>query len=487
MSDTAPGIVSVLGEFAADVAANGLPPRRRARAVGAVLDTLGVALLGSTQPVRRIVENTARLWGGRGDATAIGSAEPAAPVSAAFVNGTLAHCSDFDDTHLPSVLHPTSAVFPAAFAAGESLDVSGPALLDAVEVGTEVTVRLGMAGYREDLRDSVYFERGLHATSICGAVGAAVAAAMLLDGGAEQIAAAAGIAASMGSGILESNRTGGTVKQIHNGWAAHCGIAAAQLAASGLTASATVLEGRFGFLRAFCGPEVDGRVLTDGLGEFWHADAVHVKPYPCNHFTHCGIDAAIELRTRGVTPGEISELRLGVPEQVLRTIAQPASAKARPATGYAGAFSGPYTVAAAMIGGGGLGLGAADFTDEAVARPEVLALAAKVTVEADAECSAIFPHQFPARLTALLRDGRIEEAFRPANRGGPLRPLSDAELARKFTANAERVCAPNEAERIAEQVRALADGATVRSVGTLLRDPSVQLNWTGVSGSCVDD
>jgi 2-methylcitrate dehydratase PrpD len=175
------------------------------------------------------------------------------------------------------------------------------------------------------------------------------------------------------------------------------------------------------------------------------------------------------LRTRGVTPDQISELRLGIPAQALRTIAEPASEKARPATGYAGAFSGAYTVAAALFGGGGLGLGMRDFTDEAAARPEVLALAAKVSVEPDAECSAIFPHQFPARLTALLRDGRTEEAFRAANRGGPLQPLTDAELEQKFATNAETVCTPYEAERIARQVRAMAGGATARSVGTLLR------------------
>src|SRR5258708_7366373 len=38
-------------------------------------------------------------------------------------------------------------------------------------------------GYDEELRNSVLFERGLHATSICGAVGAAVAVAMLQGAG----------------------------------------------------------------------------------------------------------------------------------------------------------------------------------------------------------------------------------------------------------------------------------------------------------------
>src|SRR5260370_9310832 len=70
-------------------------------------------------------------------------------------------------------------------------------------------------GYDEELRNSVFFERGLHATSICGAVGAAVAVAMLQGQDEAGIASAAGIAASMGAGLLEANRTGGTRKPGH--------------------------------------------------------------------------------------------------------------------------------------------------------------------------------------------------------------------------------------------------------------------------------
>src|SRR5258706_15380979 len=68
-------------------------------------------------------------------------------------------------------------------------------------------------GYDEELRNSVFFERGLHATSICGAVGAAVAVAMLQGQDEAGIASAAGIAASMGAGLLEANRTGGDGKR----------------------------------------------------------------------------------------------------------------------------------------------------------------------------------------------------------------------------------------------------------------------------------
>src|SRR5512132_4422187 len=121
-------------------------------------------------------------------------------------------------------------------------------------------------GYDEELRNSVFFERGLHATSICGAVGAAVAVAMLQGQDEKGIAHAIGIAASMGAGLLEANRTGGTVKRMHCGWAAHSGVVAAELARAGLTGPPTVIEGRFGFLHAFCGDRADVAAVVDGLG-----------------------------------------------------------------------------------------------------------------------------------------------------------------------------------------------------------------------------
>jgi len=124
-------------------------------------------------------------------------------------------------------------------------------------------------GYDEELRNLVFFERGLHATSICGAVGAAVAVAMLQGQDEAGIASAAGIAASMGAGLLEANRTGGTVKWVHCGWAAHCGVAAADLARHGLTGPPTVLEGRFGFLQAFCGDRAHPYAVVRGLGTDW--------------------------------------------------------------------------------------------------------------------------------------------------------------------------------------------------------------------------
>ncbi|MCR6485084.1 MmgE/PrpD family protein [Amycolatopsis sp. OK19-0408] len=450
-------IVQQLAAFATSVRAKGLPPELRDDAARRVLDVLGNSLAATAEKPAAAVGALVREWGGAGRATAIGTGDRLPEPSAALVNGTLAHSLDFDDTHLPSVLHPSASVVPAALAVAESRGATGAQLLDAIGVGVEITVRLGMAGYDEELGNSVFFERGLHATAICGALGAAAATAMLSDVDAEGIADALGIAASMGSGLLEANRTGGTVKRVHCGWAAHAAVTAAGMARHGITGPPTVLEGRFGLLQAFCGDQSDVAAIVDGLGERWELPGIFFKPYPCNHFTHAGIDAARRLRERGVDPAEVEHLELGAPTAVLRTIGEPREAKIRPQSGYHAAFSGPYTVAAGLLGGGGLGVFHDDFTDEAAADPARLALAAKVDCVPDARCDEIFPHQFPAVLRVRLTDGRELEERVDANRGGPQNPLSADELATKFRLNAARVLPDDVSARITELTYGLAD------------------------------
>src|SRR5690606_8858182 len=161
---------------------------------------------------------------GRGQAHAVGLPEKLPAPLAAFVNGVLAHSLDYDDTHLPSVLHPSASVIPAALAVAEQTGADGRATIAAIASGLEVCVRIGMAGYDADAGNSIFFEHGQHATSIAGALGGAVSAALLYGLGADGVTHALGVAASMASGIIEANRTGGTVKRMHCGWAAQSGV-----------------------------------------------------------------------------------------------------------------------------------------------------------------------------------------------------------------------------------------------------------------------
>src|SRR5262249_35249138 len=92
--------------------------------------------------------------------------------------------------------------------------------------------------------------------------------------------------------------------------------------------------------------------------------------------------------------------------------------------------------------GSGLGLGIDDFTDELVRDATRRALMRRISVTSDPRCDAIFSQQAPAILSVTTKDGRrmVEEVL--INRGSPERPLSDKELAVKFSENCRGVLAP---------------------------------------------
>jgi 2-methylcitrate dehydratase PrpD len=323
-------------------------------------------------------------------------------------------------------------VVPAALAAAEHAGASGEQVVRAVAVGLEVAVRLGMAGYDEQLGNSVFFEHGQHATSITGAMGSAVAASMLY--GSDPVHAL-GLTASMASGVIEANRTGGTVKRLHCGLAAQAGVTAAQLVRRGFTGPPTVLEGRFGFFEAWLHGQFFPAAVTDGLGTEWSVPGIFFKPYPANHFTHTTVDAGRAFRERGVTPDQVASVVVGVAGSTARTIGEPIEVKRAPETGYQAQFSGPFAFAAGLLGGGGLGTGLDDYSDALAQDPDRRALMAKVDVVADDECNAIYPFQFPAVVTLTTTAGDVLVAKVLTNRGGPARPLTDDELATKFRDN----------------------------------------------------
>ncbi len=461
-------ILSQLGALAVGP----VPEAVRAGIPSRIIDIVGIAVRSSSLDTSQAAIGFAADQCSAPQATPIGGGRAMSAPEAAFVNGVLAHSLDYDDTHLPSILHPSATVVPASLAVAEWQGASGPALIDAVAAGLEVTVRLGMGGYDSRARQSVYFERGQHATSICGAVGSAAAAARLLGADADGIAHAMGIACSMSSGIIEANRAGGTVKRLHCGWAARAGVTAAQLAARGITGPPTAVEGRFGLFQAFLGDQADFEAVTADLGERWEAENIFYKPYPANHFTHTGIDAAIALRSKGVGPNDIATATLEVAPPTVRTIGEPIEAKRKPETGYHAQFSGPYTVAAGFFGGGGLGVGMADFTDELARDPVRRELMNRVNVVGDPQMMVIYPCQLPARLSVTTTSGHtlVEEML--ANRGGPDQPLSDDELATKFVDNTAGLVADSVASQIHDDLSGLAEAPSVAGLLAPLLDPN---------------
>ncbi|MBV9897557.1 MAG: MmgE/PrpD family protein [Chloroflexi bacterium] len=453
-------LAQTLADFAADLSFEHLPPEVIESVKLRFLDTIGICLasrhFGLADGVQQMVDS----WGGTTESDVVGGGKQCPAPNAALVNGTLAHSLDFDDTHLPSVLHPSASIVPAVLAMAQSTGRSGREALLAATAGIETTVRIGMAGYLPEA-GNVYFERGWHATSICGTLGAAVAGAKLLGLDAEGIANAVGIAASFGSGVIEGNRAGGTVKRVHCGWAAHAGLTAALLAHHGMSGPPTALEGRFGLFEAFLSGQFDPTPITR-IDQCWEIPGILFKPYPANHYTHAGIDAALAIRSQIDDVAQITRIELGAAASPLRTIGEPREEKIRPRSGYHAQFSGPFTVATALLGGGGLGVYFDDFTDAMARDPARLALAARVSTFVDAECDAAFPRAFSAVLRVQLKDGRVLEHRVMQNR-----VLTEDEVRQKFELNARLWLEPEATSRVTQAVLGLEHAERVDGVMAL--------------------
>ena len=311
------------------------------------------------------------------DATAIGAGRRLPAGLAAFVNGVLAHSLDYDDTHLPSILHPSASVVPGrARPPPRPTRRSGAELVPAVAVGLEVAVRLGMAGYDRSSGSNIWFDRGQHATSICGTIGSAAAAAKLMRPGLrrDRRRDGGGRVDGLGHHRGEPDRWHGQATPLRLGGPGRChcrgpdrpGPRRARRRSSRVGSDCC---GRSSVTERE--PEEVVRGLSDDpAANDWCVADIFYKPYPANHYTHCGIDAAIQLRDGGLRAEDVESAHLGVAGATVRTIGEPIDVKQAPDTGYQAQFSGPYTVAAALLGGGGLGLGLADFADELVVRPD---------------------------------------------------------------------------------------------------------------------
>jgi 2-methylcitrate dehydratase PrpD len=428
------------------------PEEARVRAGAAVLDTVGVAIAGSTEPAARIVRQIVAAES-PGDGTVLGTSLRASATGAALANGTAAHAHDFDDMCFVSLAHPSAPLVPAALAAAEQSRASGRALLDAYVVGFEIEGRLGRA------MNPRHYQRGWHCTSTLGSVGSAAACARLFGLDAGAAAHAIAIAASSASGLKENFGT--MVKPLHAGLAARNGVLAAMLAANGMTASPLAVDGPQGFLHAMDGERESLDDIAADLGSRWEIldTGVTVKLYPSCAGTHPTLDALLDLRRRErFTADDVEQVDIDV-DSITPTVL----IYDRPGNGLEAKFSLPFCAAAAIVFGQ---VGIATFEGAAFGDPGVAALMPRIAMHPAPALDGIAAPLTQARLTVRLRDGRTLTASANGARGYAERPASPDELAAKFLGCATLALSEDDAERLLD---ALKDVGTARDVHELLR------------------
>jgi 2-methylcitrate dehydratase PrpD len=400
VSDPNKSLATRLAAWAAGLSPNDLPPEVVIDVRLRLLDTLGTMLAARHTPMGRAVCSATAALGSGNAAQIVGTKNFNTSSLAALANGTLAHALDFDDTHNPSVMHPSAVSVPTALAMTQAGGLGGADLVMAIAIGNEIGCRLGLVA------PGAFHDVGQHPTSVLGTSAAAIVAGRLLGLDAEHLAWAIGISASQGSGVLEAYSDGTWSKTLHPGWAAHAGIVAATLAKFGFTGPPSGLDGRYGLFPAHIqqmADRLDYAAATKELGVRWHMLDAAFKLYPCAHSIHAFVEAALALRLQhDIVPDHIAEVVLEIPSAFVGQIAEPRGAKLTPSTTTHARASVLYAVAAVLAHGS---LGMADYTDEAIVRREVLALCRRIHHRVQTKGDG--PIRFSGSVAITTRDGRV--------------------------------------------------------------------------------
>ena len=436
-------VTQLLADFVAGSRWENIPGPVRHEGVRSLLNFVGCALGGCRDEAMSLGAKVLAPYFGPPQAGVIGRRERPDMLNAAFLNAVSANVLEYDDTHLPTVMHPAAPVAPGLLALAEQHPISGAALVHAFILGVEVECRVGRSVM------PAHYRRGWHITATCGIFGAAAAAGKLLGLDPRHMAWALGHAATQSAGLVES--LGSMSKSIGVGNAARNGLAAALFAEAGFTAADRAIEGRYGFAPV-TSDSVNLAAITDGLGESWEILANAYKPYPCGVVLFPVIDACLNLIARHApAPQRVARVTVrGHP--LLRERAD------RPAveTGREARVSIQHSVAAAFLHGAA---GLAQYEEACVADPAVRSLRAKVAVEEDAS----IPVE-SAIVTLYLDDGTsLAEQVRHG-RGTPGRLMSEDELDAKVRELAAAGAPDVDASSLVAAMRAIEGEADVARI-----------------------
>lgn len=400
-----------LAEFVHQCRWEAIPPALRHEARRSLVNFFAVSLAGCKDPTLVKATGVLNQFKGAGQATVIGAGFRADTLNAAALNAMSANVFDYDDTHTPTVMHPTAPVASALWALAESTPMTGAQFLLAFILGIEVECRIGVA------ISPGHYNRGWHITSTCGVFGAAAAAGKALNLDAQGLAWAFGSAASQACGLVEA--LGTMAKSMGVGNAARNGLLSALLAQTGFDGPARPLEGTHGFLNV-AGERPNLAGMVGQLGAHWELLSNTYKPYPCGIVLNPVIEACLTLRARpGMKIERIERIEVIGPPLLRQRTDRP-----RVRTGRESQVSAQHAIGIVLTTGKA---GLEQFSDAAVAERPVQLLGEKVFFTDDASMSID-----AARVVVSIRDGETLTEGVDFAKGSLKNPLSDRALEDKL-------------------------------------------------------
>lgn len=255
-----------------------------------LLDTIGCALGAIHTQKGKIAIKVARSLGGPAQVSLLGTNEKVSAASSAFATGELVNALDYEALLSPPD-HATPYVLAAPLAIGEMKRVSGRELIMATAVSHELATRIGSSlvfGRRfavEVPEKEMVISLPTPGYGLC-AFGGAAAAGRLLGLSAEKIAHAMGIAgysAPVPMLMKFATTTPPSMsKYLSAGILSHVQVLAVISAELGYTGDTKVLDGNYGFWRAFGCDGWRPEYILEELGHEWYfPERIFYKRFPC--------------------------------------------------------------------------------------------------------------------------------------------------------------------------------------------------------------
>lgn len=414
------------GRYAASFSFGRLPKEVVHEAKRRLIDALGCAMGALETPPAVIAHRMAEGVRGPRMASLWGSTRKSTAELAAFVNGTLVRCLDYNDTYLASEpAHPSDNI-PTALAVSESEGADGRSLLAAIVLGYEIQCRLCDAG---SLR-----VRGWDHVSY-GAFSTPLVAGRLMGLGSDVLAHALSLSV-VANNALRQTRVGEISLWKASAFAnvARNGIFAAQMAREGMTGPAEILEGEKGFFNVVSGPLSLPRFGGEEGTPFKIMDT-YLKFYPVEYHAQSAVDAALVLRpklgSKGISSIESLMIRTSA---VSNEIIGRDPEKWHPKTRETADHSLPYCVAAALKDGT---VGLEQFDEAHLHDREIRSLMERTRVEVDAGLSEDYPNRIGNEIEVQTASGKYRQRV-DHPKGHPHHPMSDADVEAKFIRLSEK-------------------------------------------------
>jgi 2-methylcitrate dehydratase PrpD len=335
----------------------------------------------------------------------------------------------------------------------EVVGASGRDFMLAYHLGVEVECKIAEA------INPRHYQTGFHATATCGTFAAASASARLMGLDAEATRRALSIAGSQSAGLRENFGT--MTKPFHAGRSSESGVAAAQFAAYGWTATPRILEAPRGFFSA-AGGGYDKNAIHGKLGAPWTflEPGISIKPHPSGSLTHPGMTEMLRLiNEHAIHAADVERVRVGTNSNMPNALIHH-----RPKDELQAKFSMEFCMAILLLEGRA---GLREFTDEVVEREDVMAMIEKVDFVVDPVAEAAGYHLMTSIIDITMKDGRTISGRADFGKGSPAFPMSYDEVADKFRENAD--FAGMGRERADEIVNLVRDLETLGSLDALTR------------------